>query len=83
MICFRMARISDCISDSGLAAAGSLESGGGSTNLMSKTHLSSGIRESLEMMASTSWVTAPVSNHSWQALVSLNIDKLPTYSELD
>ena len=34
------------------------------TRLMSKTHRSSGVRVSFEIMARTSWVMDPVSNHS-------------------
>ena len=45
-------------------AYGSEESAGGSTNLTSNTHRSSGIRPSFEMMASTSCVTEPVRSHS-------------------
>jgi hypothetical protein len=73
MICLRMARISDCISDSGLADAGALAShiqmgktglewkevhvcteSDGSTNLISNTQRSNGVRVSLDIMARTS-----------------------------
>jgi hypothetical protein len=80
MICFRIARISDWISASGFIGAlanvrrgegkgeewtyGVAEVVGGSTSLMSNTHLSSGVRVSFEIIASTSWVTEPVRSHS-------------------
>src|SRR5687768_11914954 len=89
MICFRIARISDWISDSGLGALllhihplavvqcfaqtkegpaydddPALPSSGCSRRCTSNTHLSKGVRVSLDMIASTNCVTEPVRSHS-------------------
>jgi hypothetical protein len=62
---------------------GSCESASGSTNLMSNTQRSRGVRVSLDMMARTNCVTAPVRSHSAK-ICETGVGGLtrPTHSEL-